>query len=171
MPTFDAKNAQCHVFTEKEGLLSAMAHDLQIAVTEFTVNADEKSISATFNSSSFKVMNAMKDGQPTTALSDKDKKEIEGNIVKDVLGAGKNPEIKFVSTSVSKNGESATIAGNLTLNGTTKAIQVAAKVQGGSFVAEVPIHQPDFGIKPYSAMMGTLKIKPALKVRITLPKF
>lgn len=171
MPRFDAKSAQCHVFTEKEGLLSAMAHDLRIAVTDFTVDADEKSVSARFDANSFKVLSAMKDGEPTSALSDKDKREIEGNIEKDVLGAGKNPEITFVSTSVARSGETATIRGNLTLNGTTRPIEVAARVQGGSFVAEVPLHQPDYGIKPYSAMMGTLKIKPGLKVRITLPRF
>jgi len=36
-------------------------------------------------------------------------------------------------------------------------------------VAEVPIHQPDFGIKPYSAMLGALKVKPDLVVRCSVP--
>jgi hypothetical protein len=34
-------------------------------------------------------------------------------------------------------------------------------------VAEFRIDQRDFGIKPYSAMLGTLKIKPEVVVRVS----
>lgn len=171
MPKFNASTAQCHVLTEKEGLLSAVAHDLQLRVTSFSIDADDKAIDARFKADSLKVMSALKDGQPTDALSDKDKDDIEGRIVKDVLAANAHPEIRFVSTQVTRTGSGATIAGNLTLHGVTKPVQVTAKLEGNAFVAEVPIHQPDFGIKPYSAMMGTLKVKPNLRVRVTLPKW
>ena len=36
-------------------------------------------------------------------------------------------------------------------------------------VAEVSLHQPDFGIKPYSAMLGTLRVKPDVTVVVSLP--
>jgi hypothetical protein len=168
MAQFNAKNAQVHVFTEKEGMLSAMAHDLQIEVTDFSVTADDASVQATLNGASMKIMHALKDGQPTTALSDKDKGEIAANITKDVL---KNGDIKFASTKVTKDGGGATIEGNLTLNGQTKPVQVAAKLQGANYVAEVSLNQPDYGIKPFSAMLGTLKVKPVIKIRVTLPKW
>jgi hypothetical protein len=41
--------------------------------------------------------------------------------------------------------------------------------EGDDVVGEVTLHQPDYGIKPYSAMLGTLKIRPDVKVRIRLP--
>jgi len=168
VPEFNAKNAQCHVFTEKEGLLSAVAHDLELEVTDFTVTADDSAVQASFNGRSLKVVHALKDGRPTSALSEKDKADIVSNIAKDVF---KSPDIRFVSTSVTRDPSGATVAGNLTLNGKTRAVRVVARLQGDSYVAEVALHQPDFGIKPYSAMLGTLKVKPGLKVRVTLPKW
>ena len=38
----------------------------------------------------------------------------------------------------------------------------------GDDEAEVTLHQPDYGIKPYSAMFGALKIKPDIRVRLRL---
>jgi hypothetical protein len=37
-------------------------------------------------------------------------------------------------------------------------------------VAEVKIHQPDFGIKPYTAALGALKVKPDVLVRVSVPR-
>jgi hypothetical protein len=35
--------------------------------------------------------------------------------------------------------------------------------------AEFSFDQRDFGLKPYSAMLGTLKVKPVVRVKVTLP--
>jgi hypothetical protein len=169
MPSFNASNASVHVLTEKDGLLSAVAHDLELAVTDFTVTADSQAISAKLSPASLKVLHALKGGAPTTALSDHDKADIQANIGKDVLDLGK--EITFVSTSVATDAAGAKVAGTLTINGTAKAVSFQARLQGGNLVADIPVHQPDFGIKPYSAMMGTLKVKPGLVVRVSLPSW
>ena len=51
------------------------------------------------------------------------------------------------------------------LNGITSL--VAALIW---MVTVVRLHQPDFGIKPYSALLGTLKIKPEVTVRCSVPR-
>ncbi|MBK7864043.1 MAG: YceI family protein [Archangiaceae bacterium] len=56
------------------------------------------------------------------------------------------------------------IAGRLTLHGVTKDIRLSRKGN----VVEYALDQRDFGIKQYSAMLGTLKVKPVVKVQITL---
>ena len=38
------------------------------------------------------------------------------------------------------------------------------------WVAELKLHQPDFGIKPYSAALGALKVKPDILVRVSVPR-
>ena len=40
MRHFDQQSATCQVFTYKEGLLSAVGHDLKINVGRFTVDVD-----------------------------------------------------------------------------------------------------------------------------------
>jgi polyisoprenoid-binding protein YceI len=71
--------------------------------------------------------------------------------------------------SVAESGDKATIKGTLTLAGRSKALTVEARRDGARWVSEVVLHQPDFGVKPYTAMLGTLKIKPDVRVRVSLP--
>lgn len=172
MPTYDANTAECLVFTYKEGLLSPIAHDLKIRVTGFTIEADEQShaIDARFTASSLRVVCAMRNGaEDHRALSEADKRKIEQNISEEVLLAAQNPEIRFVSTSVKPEGDGFRVEGNLTLRQKTRPLSFTTRKEGDRQVAEVKLHQPDFGIKPYTAMLGTLKVKPDVMVRVSLP--
>ncbi len=168
MATFDASNASCRVFTFKEGALSALAHDLEIDVQRFTITvADDLAIEATFQASSLKVLHAIKDGHPHELSADF-KRRIEGNMADDVLEPRRYPEIKFRATA-QPAGAGFALTGELTVHGKTRPVQLTTRPEGGKQVAEITLHQPDYGIKPFSAMLGTLKIKPDVRVRVTLP--
>lgn len=172
-PRFHQDNADVLVFTFKEGLLSAIAHDLKIRVTRFSIRVDEatNAIDATFDPASLRVVTAMKDGaEAPGALGDSDRRKIEEHIVDDVLQVKKFPEIRFVSTSVEEDpGTGYRVRGKLTLHGKTRDVAFTSRTDGEGQVAEVKIHQPDHGIQPYSAMLGTLKIKPGVTVTVALP--
>ncbi len=169
MPTFDASTATCRVFTEKEGLLSRLAHDLELDVRDFSVKVEGGVVLGTFEPRSLKVLHALRGGRPTSALSDKDKGDIEANVAREVLPSP--APIRFVSSSVKSGPSGAHVAGSLTLNGQERAIEVDTRIEANRLVAEVHLHQPDFGIRPFSAMMGALKIKPGLRVRLSLPRW
>lgn len=172
MPTFDATTASCHVFTFKEGVLSAVAHDLRLRVERFTIDVDEAAgtVQATFSASSLRVDCAMKNGREDfDALGDRNRREIEGNIEDDVLHARRYPEIVLRSGCIEGEGDERRIAGTLSLHGTERPLRATARRQGGRWVAEVELRQPDFGIKPYSAMLGTLKVQPLVRVRVSVP--
>jgi hypothetical protein len=172
MTTYDATTATCHVFTFKEGVLSAVAHDLRIRVERFTIELDEAAgtVRGRFFADSLRVDCAMKSGhEDHGALSDRNKREIEGNIVDDVLHARRHPEITFRSSTIEGTGDERRIAGMLSLHGTERPLTLTARRQAGRWVAEVELRQPDFGIKPYSAMLGALKIQPVVRVRVSLP--
>ena len=102
MASFDASSAECSVFTYKEGLLSAVAHDLKIRVTKFTIAVEEDTgaITAEFDAASLRVVCAMSDSKDAPdSLTAANKREIETNIVRDVLQAREYPEIRFTSTA------------------------------------------------------------------------
>ncbi len=165
MPTYDASRARCRVFTFKEGLLSAVAHDLEIEVGRFTVELaeDGASVAATFDTRSLRVLDAVVEGRRSPGtLSDKDKRKIEEIIADEVLASKKHPEIRFESTEVSD----AAVRGRLTMNGRSRDVRCAR--EGDRVTAT--LHQPDWGLKPYSAMLGTLKIKPDVRVELTILK-
>jgi polyisoprenoid-binding protein YceI len=173
VPRFDATSAECLVLTYKEGLLSAIAHDLEIRVTRFDVDvgADPLTVEATFDASSLRVVGAVRDGavQPGT-LGESDKQKIEHNILADVLHPSEHPGIRFTSTAITPEGDGYRVEGTLTLHGRARPISFTARPEGDRLVAEVRLHQPDFGIKPYSAMLGALKIKSDVTVRCALPR-
>jgi hypothetical protein len=170
--TFNATSAECLVFTFKEGLLSPIAHNLKIRVTKFVIDADEttRAITARFDARSLRVVCAMQDGKEVAAsLTTANKHEIEGNILRDVLDASEYPEIRFVSTAVEEKGDAYVLRGKLALHGHERQVRVQVRKDGRRYVAETRLHQPDFGIRPYSALFGTLKVQADVVIRITVP--
>ncbi len=173
MARFDAYNSECLVFTFKDGLLARLAHDLKLQVERFSIEVDDKThqITATFDPSSIQVMCAQVDGRDDpSALSNGDKKKIHDNVVKDVLRVRKHPEIRFDSTQVVERGDGFAVEGTLQMHGKSRAVQSSIRPDGNRWVTEVRLHQPDFGIKPYTAALGALKVKPDIAVRLSVPR-
>lgn len=170
-------SASCHVFTFKEGLLSGVAHDLKIVVERCSISywpgADSQAVSrieASFDPKSLRVVCAQRDGhdQPS-ALSADNRAEIERNILRDVLQADRFSDIRFVSSQVSDRAGSFEVVGELTLHGQRRTLTAQVRRQGDRWVSSLRLHQPDFGIKPYSAAFGTLRVKPELLLTVSIP--
>lgn len=169
---FDAKSAQCAVFTFKEGLLSPLAHDLQIHVRKFEIEVDDAThaIRATFAADSLRVVGAMRSGQLAPGeLSTANKREIESNIKRYVLEVTRHPRIEFISSAVEDKRGTHVVKGHLTLHGVERPIKLTVRREEYAYAAEHTLHQPDFGITPFSAMLGTLKVSPMVKVQVRVP--
>ncbi len=177
MASFDATSAACTVYAYKEGLLSAVGHDVKLRVGRFRVEADADRVEATFEASSLEVVCAMKDGRENPgALSDKDRRTIEGYVRDDILEVRRYPTITFRSTELAAEddaegglGRAVEVTGDLTLHGRTRSVTAKVETVGDRRVARIRIHQPDFGITPFKAMLGTLKIQPRVDVELSIP--
>ncbi|MBW2189290.1 MAG: YceI family protein [Deltaproteobacteria bacterium] len=173
MARFDAYNSECLLFSFKDGLLARLAHDLKLQVERFSIEADDTThqITATFDPSSIQVVCARIDGRDDrSTLSKGDKKKIYDNVTKDVLRTRKHPEIRFDSTHVVERGDGFSVEGTLQMYGKSRNLQTSVRPDGDRWVAELKLHQPDFGIKPYSAALGALKVKPDILVRVSVPR-
>jgi len=172
MKRYDQTSATCQIFTYKEGLLSVLAHDLRINVTSFAIELgdNDTSINARFDAGSLRADCAMADGvERRDLLSPESMKEIDDNILKDVLDAAAHRYVFFCSASVTKEDSSYLIRGTLTLRGKEKEIIFTARNEDGCYVAEARLNLPDFGIKPFSALFGAIKIKPHILIKVALP--
>jgi len=83
------------------------------------------------------------------------------------------PDMLFRSSSVRETGDGAIeVTGDLTLHGTTRSIRfITSPVLDGGWLtasAEIDFLQSDFGIKPYSAMLGAVKNRDGAKLLIRL---
>ncbi len=156
------------VFVGKTGLFSALAHDHEIGVKSFSgrvlipeAGTSGGSLEMEVDAPSMVVL----DKKP----SEEDKKKIFTAMHNEVLESAKYQKISFKSVSVSdvkqtgNDAYSLVINGDLSLHGVTKriAIPVAATItpQQMRATGKYTLKQSDFGIKPYSAAGGTIKVK------------
>lgn len=154
-----------------EGLFSAFGHDPLIAIRNFS--GQLQFVPVTFESASLRLSIDANSLAVAGEVKEKDRLDIERTMREQVLEVQKHPEIVFSSTNISTNriGEGryrARIIGDLTLHGVTQKnlwISAETNVTGDSLRTrgEFSLKQTDFGIKPFSAVGGTIKLKNELK--------
>jgi polyisoprenoid-binding protein YceI len=164
--------AECRVFTRREGLLASFGHDLELAVTRFDVriDAEARRADASFDAASLRVLHALRDGVALPdVLSDADRRSIEDSIRRDVLETTRYPEIRFRTTRVRDVEDGYDVMGKLALHGEVRDVTLPIRRIGDRWIGSVSLHQPDFGIRPYRAFLGAMKVRPEVLVRVSLP--
>jgi polyisoprenoid-binding protein YceI len=154
----------------RDGLAKKVGHDLVMELTQWDITItrdgdwESARISASGNVNSFEVREGV---GGVKALSAGDRDDIVKNIGKKVLDTKKHQQIGFVSTAIKPAGEShGTVTGDLTIEGQTRPVDVDVTMAGGRAKATFTIVQSKWGIKPFSAMMGALKVRDAVEVEI-----
>ena len=99
------------------------------------------------------------------SLGDDDMANIEQTIDDEVL---KGTKIEFHSTAVqtSADGGRMNVSGELELAGRRAPISFELSVDGGRLTGTATVKQSDWGMKPYSALFGTLKVLDDVQVAI-----
>ena len=133
----DTNSGSLNVYTFKEGLLSKLAHDLLIDITDFKVNLEvpdagfaSGSLELEIQANSLRVICALKDGERTDALKEKDIVDIEKDMGGKVLHPDKYPTATFRSKSIQEKEGGYKIDGDLTLHGVTKSIDFDLDTNG-----------------------------------------
>jgi polyisoprenoid-binding protein YceI len=166
MTRFGPDTATCEVFTKREGALAAIGHDLKLCVQTFDLELDAASVRARFDAASLRVIAAMRNGRAdAAALSERDRRDIEDTCAREVLEAHRFPHILFTSTEVRPGA----VRGTLSLHGRELSGEFAVQRVGDRAVAEVELDVRRFGIRPYSAMLGALRVSPAVRVVVSTP--
>jgi hypothetical protein len=163
-----ATAATIHVFTYKDGLLARLAHDLRLSLRRFEIERDGDELRARFWPDSLVVDGVVERGGAvdSTALSDGDRRKIAGNIRDSVLLLDRFPEASFRGRLVDGG---AAVEGELTLAGRAAPLRIAVQTTGGRLRAEVPLVPSRWGIAPYRALAGAIKLQDRVLVTIDLP--
>ena len=158
--------------THRQGAASRAGHDLLIEVTRWSgtvevdaENPDRSRVEVTADPTSFDVLEGTGGLKP---LTDKDRGEIKETAATKILDAARHPEITFASTAVSATGDEATVRGDLTVRGTSRPTEVRATVADTRVTAVATVVQTEFGIKPYTAFLGALKLRDDVDVQVEL---
>ncbi len=171
MRRLDANDVTCEVRTYKEGVFSRVGHDLLLRVErmELKIEGDPTRLEAVFDAGSIRVVCAMNKGQPAHGtLSSRERAEVERHLVGQVLLVARHPHIHFVSEPFTDDTPTQ-VSGQLTICGRSRSISSQVARHGDRLVAEFEIDQRDFGIRPFSAMLGALKVKAHVRVQVSVP--
>jgi polyisoprenoid-binding protein YceI len=155
------------VHTSRAGLGAKAGHDLTIEVTRWHGHATvdtavpaNSSVTVQVDVDSFQVRQGTGGVKP---LTDADRAEISKTL-KQVLHTAQHPTITFRSRRVDGSAGSFTLDGELTIMGITRPVTVQGDVTDGRVVARATVVQSRWGIRPYSAFLGALRLRDEVKV-------
>ena len=150
------------VRTSRTGAVAKAGHDLLIHVTEWTatLDTDGGSLALDADATSLRVREGSGGMKP---LDEDDLENIETTIDDEVLH---RRDISFRSTSVTADGDGLAVTGDLTLVGTTRPLSFALALTNGRVNGAAVVKQTDWGMKPYTALFGALKVADEVRVEI-----
>jgi polyisoprenoid-binding protein YceI len=156
-----AESGELLVKTGRTGMGRRAGHDLVIEVTRWRgevtlagAGPADSTVSVEVDVDSLEVREGLGGVKP---LTDNDRADIK-NSLRGILDSEIHPEIRFNSTSVTRSAGSATVEGDLTICGETEPVTVTAELTDGRVRGGTTVTQTRYGIKPYTAFLGALKV-------------
>jgi polyisoprenoid-binding protein YceI len=160
---FGPENASLRIRTGRTGGAAKAGHDLLIEVESWqaTLDREAKALTLTADAGSLRVLEGT---GGLKSLSDGDKADIKKTIDKDVLKRG---QIEFRSSEVRDALGGLKVSGELSLNGKQAPVTFdLAIADDGRVTGTATVTQSAFGMKPYSALFGALKVADEVRVEI-----
>lgn len=162
-------NGQIRFRTKREGVASKVGHDLLLDVSQWSGrlvadsdNPPQARLEVTVEMASLRVLEGT---GGVKELSSGDKADITKNALK-LLEVDKHPTAKFVAERAAPNSP---LEGSLTLCGKSAPLKLDVTSTGdASWRATGTLMQSAFGIKPFKAMLGALRLADEVTLEIDL---
>ncbi|MEC9464707.1 MAG: YceI family protein [Myxococcota bacterium] len=166
--TLSQRDSLLQVTTGTEGLLAGLAHSHTIVAEAFTGQVEydpaapsKMRIDVALQSASLKVID--RDVDEAT------RNQIQANMV-EILQPEQHPTMRFVSDKVKVVEGGIQASGVMTICGKQKSLtidlQVVKSGAGHRVTTEFSLNHSDFGLEPYSAALGTIRVADALTFTI-----
>jgi len=157
-----------HVFTFKDGVLSAVAHDLRIRVERFDITLAGDQVRAEIDLRSLHVDGPIEDGVLQEKKYDAGKRaDVEKAMHGDVLHTEKNPKAIFTGVAA-PSAAGFDVSGELELGGTTAPLSFAVGAEGATYRAEFELQPSRWRISQYKALLGAIKLKDMIRIQLAL---
>ena len=167
---FGTERGRLTLRTFRDGFASQAGHDLVIEASRWSAQltvAEDRTPAGLEARADLGAL-IVRDGTGgLKPLTDRDKREIAVTARK-VLGADRNPEAAFSAAKFEPDTSGGgAMSGTLTLAGQSRPLRLQVAASGpDSYRATATIVQTEFGIKPHSAFLGSLKVRDAVEVEI-----
>lgn len=159
---------QIHIFTFKEGVLSAVAHDLRIRAEKFEIELEGDTVRAAFDLKSLFVDGPMENGVLQADKYDAAKRaEVEKAMHGEVLRTEKFPKALFTGKATPNDG-GFLVQGDLELAGQKAPLTFDVKNDGGVYRASFEMQPSRWGIAQYRALLGAIRLRDVVRVDLEL---
>jgi polyisoprenoid-binding protein YceI len=172
---FGADTGRLLIRTYRTGLGSRAGHDLTIEVTMWlgtaAIGADAaaSSVALRIDADSFEIREGRGGIKP---LTDADRADIRKTI-RGLLDTTRYPSITFESSGLRGVQRDLSVEGELTIRAATRPVRVRGSIDESSGKPRLPrlrataqVLQSEWGIKPYSAFLGALKLRDAVDIDV-----
>jgi len=153
--------------TFREGLAAQAGHDLTIEITRWSgsvVVAEDIADSSVEVAAEMGTLRVLAGTGGVRPLSDRDKREI-ATTARRLLDADHRPTATFTSEKVGGAAERGVVAGRLTISGVERPLELSVTALGnGRYRATGTVRQSEFGITPYTAFFGALRLADAVDI-------
>jgi YceI-like domain len=157
--TVGPESGELLVRTSREGLAAKVGHDLTLRVDRWSAQVtDDNEVTASIDLATLTVVGGT-GGKP---LTDSDRAEIVANSRK-ILGPA---TATFTGRAAPDSSGGGTIDGTLTLNSISRPLQLVVRQENGTYTATATVVQSAYGVKPYSAFLGALKLRDEVTVEV-----
>jgi len=170
--TLDPSAGELLVLTDVAGPAAKMGHRLTIVMQSWQASVQWHKDRPTAVALEIDVdsLQVRKGEGGVTPLSGPEKGLVRSNALKS-LNAKKFPKIRYTADAVAQTPSGYRLTGTVEIHGTSRpqVVNVGAREDGDGWVmsAEVPVNQTDFKVKPYSLLMGSMKVADQVVVRFT----
>ena len=162
-------DATLSVRTKRTGAAAKAGHDLLIHVTSWRAtlaigeDGGETSAELVADSTSLEVIEGTGGVQ---ALGEDDRANI-GQTIEDEVLEGKEIQFRSTRAEPDADGERIDFEGELTIGGATHPVGFGLTISDdGAISAGAVVKQTDWGIEPYSALFGALKVRDEVEVAL-----
>jgi polyisoprenoid-binding protein YceI len=155
--------------TFRDGLAATAGHDLIIDLPrwsgELTVD-DDKAPTALEARIDIGALTVREGSGGLKPLTDRDRREIAGN-ARRLLGTDQHPEAVFTATRFELTGDSGVVEGTLAIRGLERPLRMQlTQTEPGKYRGTGTVVQSAYGIKPYTAFFGALKVRDAVEIEV-----
>jgi hypothetical protein len=157
------ENGTLTVRTGRTGAVAKAGHDLLLEVTAWSATLEAGQAAAVELSADATSLKVREGTGGMQALDDGDLANIETTIDDEVL---MREPITFRSTQVTETADGLSVEGELTVRGSSRPLAFDVAVADGALSAVAVVRQTDFGMKPYSALFGALKVADEVTVAL-----
>jgi hypothetical protein len=157
-----------HVFTFKDGVLSAVTHDLRLRLVEFAISLDEDTVRGEFDLSTLFVDGPVRDGVVHPEEYDAGKRaDVEWAMRHDVLHTDEHPTARFAGRATAE-GDGFAVSGTLELAGHKAPLSFGVERTNDEYRARFELVPSRWRIKPYRAWLGAIRLKDVLRIEVAL---